>query len=122
MAVTRLIERIEDQVRSILEERAAPEDTVEWDVTIIPVHEPCLPDGEVDAMHFHRETMLSLYATLEVPEVGACKSVAHALVPLHMCAEKMVDDWVNQVWESLVIGRLSTANGMDGLDHDPGGG
>lgn len=113
MAVVRILDRIQDQVQAILESRSSPEDTVEWDAVIVPVDEVYGEDDGED-WHTHRQSMLSLFASLACPEVEA-RSTAHIVVPLYLCEEAALDEWVNQVWDSLVLNRMSAS--VEGLDE-----
>lgn len=115
MAVVRLLDRLDTQVKSILESRAAPEDAVEWAMTIVPVEEVCGEDDE--GVHIRRDTALSFYAALACPEVES-RSIAHVVVPIEWLDEDQVEDWVNQVWDHLVVNRMRRSSGLDEDDFD----
>ena len=101
MAVVRFLDRVQDDIQAILERRAAPDDDLEWGVTLTPTLMGC-------EEHEHEDIALILYLTLACPESGT-RSTTQVMVPADDCSTEALDVWVNDIWDRIVVARMNSS-------------
>lgn len=110
MAISRLRENVAEIVEGVLIERAAPEDQVEWDVTLGFDTDDC------DDSEHQRGAVVLIYISLDCPESaageGRCKSVVQYGVPLRYYTPESIEEITHEVWDRIVVNRISEANGF----------
>lgn len=107
MTVSALLDPARITVQQIFESRAAADDDVSWELNLTPSFFP----GECDE-HPEMEMAVAFYARLLCPETTMA-STAHLLLPLSRCMEvEDVEEWVNDIWDRLVMARIAEAAGL----------
>lgn len=111
--VYRTRDRIEEVVIKRLRQRAGPDDEIGVDVAIIPIDVACGECSErTGEYHTHRETMVTLYVNLAIPDEEAA-SVAHIMFPLSGLSSAEVISHVDATWDHIATNRMAAVSGME---------
>jgi hypothetical protein len=104
--LSKVSERVEETIKSILRDRMEPTDRVEFD-TSVHVSE--------DA-HGNYDTMISIYVGLAIPsreELNTTTfSTSHITIPFRMTDWTNLSKFVNGMWDHIVLNRLSYENDL----------
>ena len=103
MAVSRLFSDMDEVISEVLNRRSAPDDSIEWEMSLIPVVADCEEHGPLF------ELAVGLIIRIEQPgmEKG---SIVYLSISMEDTAPAALSAHIEGVWDRLVLHRMSMSD------------